>query len=141
MFRETWNDWWCQAMSRLQTAGAVAVLVLAAIAGGGVALAVCDNMGASGSVGACYQPDPNQYTCEGMTTQTNCTSSAFLKIHVEEDFPNSCTAQDGVNCNTPLENCWQPIKCLWTDGTCVEDPDSGGPWQQVSKRTTVTCTD
>lgn len=100
----------------------------------------CDNIRASGSTGSCGIP-PDHHLCSDATTQTACLNNVdFDYVQVNEDFPNSCVAENGQNCNTPPGQCWRTCTCKWTTDGCITDPTGiFGNWNSKDKRKTVNC--
>ena len=113
---------------------------LVAIVAAKVGFAVCDDVGASGSVGACYTPGPTQYLCTGLLDEDACVDDGNVldQLFIKEDFPTACTTQTGKNCNQPLENCYQKVDCIWEAGKCKTKAGMY-PWHSATKRTTVDC--
>jgi len=130
-------------------------LVLATLTVGSVgvmsAMAVCDDITPSGSVGACtttQQIGGNSVTCSFFngTDQNSCTNCGLATncYHIENSFPTSCVTLIGHNCNMPNANCYVNVtgNCSWepVSRTCNDPsplPQTG--WIQKPKRTDATC--
>jgi hypothetical protein len=105
-----------------------------------VYIVACDGVGASSSVGECWNNGgQGYYSCTSFTKAADCGNYALLDTkHVQQNFPTSCIAAANSNCNTASQNCYINAVCGWMNGACTETGTTGA-WVQLGKRTTAEC--
>lgn len=134
---------WRSTMSRsfLKATMVVAVAVGGLSSVTAVGQILCDNLGASASVGACEV----KFRCQQYTTEGDCDTCANVGPlgittcwDVKEDFPTQCLTLENSNCNEPLRDCFVMVTCKWESGACIKNVEAA-PWAQRKKRESVPC--